>query len=160
MGNAKWNKMKKQYYRQNIVVQTDDRAIDFSPEDFNKLETNGNKIKYDEYLDIIRTTGHEVRHYFELCFYNCGAIADCKGQIERIDKTGGKVVFQRIFVSGMEMDGSTFVGKEDHVWMDIKGFEKFVKGSGLSFSLKVYRYLKAVNSKRIDYVLRNFYNNC
>ena len=49
---------------------------------------------------------------------------------------------KRIFISGMYTDGTMFDGKEDHVWMDKSGFEKYAVGDGVSFGAEVYRYVK------------------
>ena len=43
-----------------------------------------------------------------------------------------------------------FVGKEDHVWMDISGFEGFQVGDCLSFFAEIHRYVKTGNGKQID----------
>ena len=55
----------------------------------------------------------------------------------------------------MYPDGDCFVGKEDHVWMDISGFENFQVGDCVSFSADIYRYIKTKNGKQIDFGLRN-----
>ena len=48
-----------------------------------------------------------------------------------------------------------FDDKEDHVWMDKSGFEKYNVGDSVSFCAEVYRYVKTGNGKLIDYGLRN-----
>jgi hypothetical protein len=155
MDNKKWNEFKNQFYRSNLVSQTDDGTIDFSLENFQKLETNGCHITYDEYLEIMRESGNHVRSYFEMCFYACGGYAECKGEIQNFARHKHKVVFKRIFVTGTYPDGMCFDGKEDHVWMDDAGFENFNVGDAVSFSAEVYRYLKTGKGKQIDYALRN-----
>lgn len=155
MNEEHWKKLKENYYRSNAVCQTDDGTIDFSLDNFKQLETNGSRITYDEYLDIMRASGNSTRHYFEMCFYSGGAVADCKGEIQNFDWEKHKVIFKRIFVSGMYSDDDCFEGKEDHVWMDDAGFEEFNLGDSVSFSAEVYRYLKTRNRKQIDFGLRN-----
>ena len=155
MNDDKWSKLKKQYYRSNTVSQIDDGTIDFSLDDYHKLETNSNRITYDDYLEIMRESGNRTRHYFEMCFYAGGGYVECKGEIQRFAKNKHKVIFKRIFVSGMYLDGTCFDGKEDHVWMDDSGFEKFDIGDDVSFTAEVYRYLKTGDGKKIDYALRN-----
>lgn len=155
MNETEWNKLKKELYCQNTVCQTDDGTIDFSPDNFRGLETNGNRITYDEYLDIMRSSGHSVKHYFEMCFYAGCRFAECKGEIQNFDKKKHKIIFKRIFVSGMYADGQYFDGKEDHVWMDDRGFEEFNAGDSISFTAEVYRYLKTGDGKQIDFALRN-----
>ena len=58
-------------------------------------------------------------------------------------------------VDGMYADGICFEGKEDHVWMNITGFEEYNIGDCVSFFAEVYRYVKTSNGKQIDYSLRN-----
>lgn len=55
----------------------------------------------------------------------------------------------------MYSDGICFEGKEDHVWMDLKGFEDYQVGDSVSFWAEIYRYLKTGNGKMIDFGLRN-----
>lgn len=112
----------------------------------------GENLTYDEYLDIIKESGCKTRHYFELCYYD-SFLNDFKGQIEKRSKR--KICFKRIFVSGMYSDGLCFYGREDHVWMDDKGFEQYEVGDCLSFTAEIYRYLKTGNGKSIDFALRN-----
>ena len=46
-------------------------------------------------------------------------------------------------------------GKEDHVWMDKRGFEKYRVGDSVEFFAEVYRYVKTGKGKQIDFGLRN-----
>lgn len=55
----------------------------------------------------------------------------------------------------MYPDGMMFGSKEEHVWMNKAGFEKFNVGDSVSFGAEVYRYIKTGNGKLIDYGLRN-----
>ena len=55
----------------------------------------------------------------------------------------------------MYSDGIMFDEKEEHVWMDTKGFEEFVVGDCVSFAAEVYRYIKTSKGKVLDYGLRN-----
>ena len=145
-----WEKLKAEYYGKKCCAQSEWGLIDFDPDE--RLEVaGGEKLTYDEYLDIMKASGRKMRHYFELCYYNCSG-CEFKGQIEK--KSKGKVCFKRIFVSGMYGDGTHFNGKEDHVWMAAAGFEKYGAGDCLSFTAEVYRYLKTGNGKAIDFSLR------
>jgi crotonobetainyl-CoA:carnitine CoA-transferase CaiB-like acyl-CoA transferase len=54
----------------------------------------------------------------------------------------------------MYPDGLCFDGKEEHVWMSLKGFEEYEIGDSVSFFADVYRYVKTSNGKQIDYSLR------
>lgn len=115
MTNDEWNRLKQDCYRSNTVAMTDEGTIDFSPRNYRETEFNGVSVSYDEYLDIQRATGGVDRGYFAMCFYNSGGIADCKGRIEAVYETKERIVFNRIFVSGMYGDGTFFDGKEDHI---------------------------------------------
>ena len=55
----------------------------------------------------------------------------------------------------MFFDGGMFDGKEDHVWMDKKGFEEYQVGDSIEFFAEIYRYVKTGNGKQIDFGLRN-----
>ena len=147
----KWEEFKKQYYGTKCSAQTEWGIISFDP-DMMKDVVGGEKLTYDEYLDIMKESGNKTRHYFELCYYD-SFLNDFKGQIEKRSK--GKICFKRIFVSGMYSDGLCFDGREDHVWMDNKGFEQYKVGGCLSFTAEIYRYLKTGNGKIIDFALRN-----
>ena len=154
MTDEKWEELKRNYYLSNAVTITEDGVIDFSVETYNETEFNGSKVSYDEYLDIQRFSGSR-RECFAKCFYDGGHGAYCKGQIERINENKGKILFKRIFVSGMYGDGICFDGKEDHVWMSRKGFEKYKVSDCISFYAEVYQYLKTGNGKELDFAVRN-----
>lgn len=146
-----WEELKQNCYGQKCGVQTEWGIIDFDPDKMKDV-VGGERLTYDEYLDIMKASGNHTRHYFELCYYDCWVI-DFKGQIEK--KSKGNICFKRIFVSGMYGDGTFFDGKEDHVWMSEDGFEKYEVGDCLSFTAEIYRYLKTGNGKIIDFALRN-----
>lgn len=154
MNDKEWDCLKKTYYRSPYVCMTDEGTIDFSIDDFNALETNGHHITYDEYLDIMRKSGDSGRQYFMTCFYDaCSAIYT--GEIQKFSKKRDKLLFGRVLISGIRYDGTMFTGKEDHVWMDIAGFEGFSVGDDIEFTADVYRYLKTGHGKQIDYAIRN-----
>ena len=148
---GEWEELKKGFYGSNCLVQSEWGTICFNP-DRMKDVVGGEKLTYDEYLDIMKESGRKARHYFELCYYNC-PVAEFKGQIEK--KSRGNVCFQKIFVSGMHGDGTFLDGREEHVWMAESGFEQYEVGDCLSFYAEIYRYLKTGNGKAIDYSLRN-----
>ena len=138
------------HYGDDILVSDEFGIIDFSPTGKEGI-VGGEKLTYDDYLDIqIRSSGKQ-RTWFKMCYYNIPG--EFKGCIEK--KTKKHACFKRIYVSGMYPDGDGFEGKEDHVWMDIQGFEDFKVGDGVSFSADVYRYIKTGNGKVLDYSLRN-----
>lgn len=91
------------------------------------------------------------RSWFAMCYYSIPC--EFMGCIEK--KTKKNICFKRIYVSGMYPDGDCFEGKEDHVWMDIQGFEDFKVGDCASFYADIYRYIKTGNGKVLDYSLRN-----
>ena len=146
-----WQKLKAECYGQNVGVQSEWGIINFSPEGMKDV-VGGEKLTYDEYLDIMKASGRKCRHYFELCYYDC-AFLGFKGQVEK--KAKGKICFKRIFVGGICTDGSSLDGKEDHVWMPEDGFENCHEGDCFSFTAEIYRYLKTSNGKFIDFALRN-----
>lgn len=138
------------HYGDDIFVLSEYGNIDFSPNGKTDI-VGGEKLTYDDYLDIqIRSYGKQ-RSWFAMCYYNIPG--EFMGSIEK--KTKKNICFQRIYVSGMYSDGECFEGKEDHVWMDIQGFEDFKVGDCVSFDSEVYRYIKTGNGKVLDYSLRN-----
>ena len=145
-----FNDFKKAHYKQNTCVMTEGGVINFNPDSLSEV-VGAEKMTYDEYLDVQISSLGKTRSYFELCLFN--HVIEFKGQIERINK--GNVCFKRIYISGMYPDGTMFDGREDHVWMDRKGFEDLRVGDSVSFFAEVYRYVKTSNGKQIDYSLRN-----
>lgn len=146
-----WEELKKEFYGKKCGVQTGWGIIDFDPNEMNNV-VGGEKLTYDEYLDIMRISASTLRYYFQLCFYDCFDVV-FKGQIEKITKEN--ICFKRIFISGMYLDGTCLDGKEDHVWMKRECFEDYKVGDCLSFTAEIYRYVKTSNGKRIDFALRN-----
>lgn len=138
------------YYGEKELVCTYDGTIDFDPEGY-KSVVGADRFTYDEYLEVQIKSFHKTRDWFETCFHNIPL--GFKGCIEK--NTGKRICFQRIVVEGMYPDGDCFVGKEDHVWMGISGFEGFQVGDCLSFFAEIYRYVKTGNGKQIDFGLRN-----
>lgn len=139
------------YYGDNIVVRLGYGNLDFSPSKISNIVAK--KVPtYDEYLDVQIQSFGKQRTWFMTCYHN---IPDAfKGRIEKISH--GKICFQRVYVSGMfSEDGSFFNGKEDHVWMDLCGFEEFNVGDYVSFFAEVYPYIKTGRGKILDYGLRN-----
>lgn len=138
------------YYGDNIFVSSKFGEIDFSPDGKADI-IGGEKLSYDDYLDIQIQSYGKQRLWFALCYYN---IPDkFMGCINK--KTKKNICFQRIYVSGVYPDGDCFEGKEDHVWMDIHGFEDFKVGDCVSFYAEVYRYIKTGNGRILDYSLKN-----
>ena len=137
-------------YQKKVVVFEEDGPIDYDPEGLKGI-VGGEKLTYDEYLKIQKRSAKRVKSTFQACYYNF--VLGFKGQIERRSKD--KICFKRIFVEGMYPDGECFDGKEDHVWMDAKGFESFGEGDSVAFIAEVYRYIKTGKGKSLDYGLRN-----
>ena len=143
--DSKWQKLKKEFYGTKTCVQSEYGTIDFDPDSMGDV-VGGDKLTYDEYLDILMRSGKNVRGWFEMCYFETAL--EFAGQVEKINKDN--ICFKRIYVCGMFMDGECFDGKEDHVWMSKEGF-----GDCFSFFAEVYRYLKTSNGKMIDFGLRN-----
>ena len=102
------------------------------------------------------TTGKTGQHggekkSFKRCFYSIPL--EFKGTIQK--KNDKYVCFDRIYISGMYADGDMYDDKEDHVWMDLEGFESYEVGDSVTFSAEVYKYTKTGNGKSVDYGLRN-----
>lgn len=138
------------YYGEKNWVCTSDGTIDFDPEGYKDV-VGAEKFTYDEYLEVQIKSFRKTRGWFEVCYHNFSL--GFKGCIEK--NTGKNICFQRIVVEGMYPNSDCFVGKEDHVWMDISGFENFQVGDCVSFSADIYRYIKTKNGKQIDFSLRN-----
>lgn len=147
----RWKRFKEEYAGRSMLVISEWGLIDCSLEAVKDI-AGGEHLSFEEYLEIMRVSGQECRSYFERCYYEA---FDCsfRGKIEK--KNRNKVCFEKIYVNGFLCDGDGFSGKEDHVWMDLKGFESYEIGECVSFSAEVYRYLKTGNGKRIDFGLRN-----
>lgn len=140
-----------EHYGDNSVVLSEIGCLDFSPT--GKLDVvGGEKLTYDDYIDIQIQSSGKQRTWFEMCYYNLPS--EFMGCIEK--KTKKTICFKRIYVSGMYPDSCDFFeGKEDHVWMGIQGFEDFKIGDCVSFFADVYKYIKTGNGKVLDYSLRN-----
>ena len=62
----KWKRLKADYYGKKCTVLSEWGVIDFDPEQ--RMEVvGGEKLTYDEYLDIMKESGRKSRHYFEQC---------------------------------------------------------------------------------------------
>lgn len=138
------------HYGQKIMVNTYDGIIDFEPQGYCDV-VGADKFTYDDYIDVQIRSFHKTRDWFATCYYNFPL--GFKGCIEK--KTKENVCFERIMVEGMYPDGICFEGKEEHVWMDIAGFEECQTGDCVSFHAEVYRYVKTSNGRQIDFSLRN-----
>ena len=109
------------------------------------------KLSYDEYVEIVSNPNRKVRGAFERCFYSIPL--EFKGRIQKINDK--YICFEKIYISGMYSDGDMYDDKEEHVWMDLLGFESYKVGDAVRFGAEVYRYVKTGNGKSIDYGLRN-----
>ena len=151
----RWKEFIEEDGHSGYIVQSEFGIIDTS-EDAMKDVCGGENLTYDEYLQALFDSRNARRTCFEYCYYS-NAWCGFKGQIEGYNKKKTAVVFKRIYVSGALMDGDIYEGKEDHVWMDIKPFEKFQIGDCLSFEGEIYRYLKTGNGKQISFGIREPY---
>ena len=152
----RWKKLIREYSHSNCVVNSEFGVIDMADNAMEDVH-NGENLTYDEYLQAMFNSRNERRYWFEHAYYN---YASCyfKGQISKFKRSKGKVVFDRIYVSGMYMDGEGFEGKEDHVWMDSEPFESFQVGDSVSFGGEIYRYLKIGRGKKISFGIREPYD--
>ncbi|HAI92880.1 MAG TPA: hypothetical protein DCM21_10205 [Butyrivibrio sp.] len=148
----RWKELVEEYSHSDYHLQTEFGIIDMS-DDAMKDVYNGENLSYEEYLQALFNSRNARRHCFEYCYYS-KAWCDFKGQISRFDKKKGKVVFNRIYISGGLMDGDCYEGKEDHVWMSIEPFADYKEGDCLSFGGEIYRYLKTGNGRQISFGIR------
>ncbi len=148
----KWNEFVRKYSHSGYVINSEFGIIDTS-DDAMKDVFNGETLTYEEYLQALFNSRKNIRKSFEYCYYS-NAMCSFKGKIIRFNRKKGKVIFDRIYVSGIFLDGDGYEGKEDHVWIDIGPFEKFKEGDSLSFSGEIYRYLKTGSGKQISYGIR------
>lgn len=146
-----WEECKKRYYRKNCFVTFGNGVIDFSPTGM-KHVLRAEKLSYDDFLEIQHNSIGHTRKYFEQAYVDHD-YAFFKGQIER--RTNSKIIFSRIMINGMRHDGICFVGKEDHVWMNQEGFDRFDINECVRFDADIYRYMKTGNGRQIDYALCN-----
>lgn len=144
-----WQQVKDKYYNANTLVLCGIGSIDFSPANMSNVK-NGNFVSYDEYLEVQYKSQNTIRQWFEKCYYEsiCSVF---KGKIHRIDIKRKRILFSKIYVYGTYEDGACFRGKEDHVWMDIKGFEGFKVGDNVEFCGDIYRYRKQSGDRLINY---------
>ena len=150
---SNWQQTKEKYYNSGALVMTEEGFIDFSADNIHNIK-NGNFSSYDEYLDAQYKSQKKLRKWLEVCYYDAET-AFFRGKICRIDKEKKRILFFRIYVSGIYYDGMGFDGKEDHVWLDIKGFERFRVGDNVEFCGEVYRYRKQSGEKLINYGIKN-----
>ena len=152
---VRWKTAKDAFYGTTVGVISEWGLIDFNPRELATL-TGGGSLSYDEYLDIMKASGNQVRRDFSKAYYD-GADYSFKGRVQRVNEKNGKVCFQRIHISGVFRNNTMqcFTGKEDHVWMDLAGFPHCKKGDCFQFYADIYRYLKTGNGKKIDFGLRN-----
>ncbi len=134
----------------NIVEQVCGGSIDYSEQFFQAVKNKKN-LSHEDIINIQKSSVGKVKGGFQKVYYNIGL--SYKGQIEK--KNDKYICFQRIFIEGMYPDGVCFDDKEQHVWMDIDGFENYKEGDCLEFGAEVYPYLKTGNGKVIDFGLRN-----
>lgn len=134
----------------NIVEIGYGGAVDYSDQFFRAVKNKKN-LSHEDIIDIQKSSVGKVKGSFQKAYYNIGLVY--KGQIEK--KNDKYICFQRIFIEGMYPDGRCFDDKEQHVWMDIDGFENYKAGDCVEFGAEVYPYLKTKNGKVIDFGLRN-----
>lgn len=152
----RWSEFVEKYKYRNYTIQSEFGIIDMS-KDAMKDVANGEFLTYDEYLKALFNSRNSIRSSFGYCYYSY-ASCEFKGQISRFNEKKGKVIFKRIYISGMLMDGDVYEGKEDHVWMDSEPFKKYQVGDCLSFEGTIYRYLKTRNGKQIAFGIREPFN--
>lgn len=149
-GNQEIQDIIKTHYGSKIVTMVEGGSIDFDPNGLKSI-AHGEKLTYDDYLDAQIQAIGKTHAGFQTCFYNIPL--EFKGCVEKISEK--HICFQKIYISGMYPDGTCFEDKEQHVWMDLSGFEGIKIGDSVSFCADTYRYLKTGNGKMIDFGIRN-----
>lgn len=147
-----WQKLKQEFFGSNMVVISSWGVINFCAEDIKKVK-GGERLTYDEYLEAQRAEYVPRRTWFERCYYD-RCICSLKGRISRMDHKKKKLCFDSICVF-CEYDLECMEGVEDHVWMDIDGFEAFKVGDRVAFSAEPYMYLKTNPGKQICFGMRD-----
>ena len=147
-----WEEAKKNNYKKSVVFfDCDDGNIAFSEKSWMETESKI-PLSYDDYLDLQLLTAKDCRHGFERCYYDSFG-SHFRGQIQKITKDN--ICFRRIYIEGNCYDLEGFEGKEDHVWVNRKGFEQFKVGDCVGFFAEPYRYIRTSNGKSIDFGIRN-----
>lgn len=136
-------------FDENIRYIEGARPIDIS-RDGMRFVRGAEKLSFDQFITVQLNNMDKRRLYFEFCYYSC-ACAFFRGRIEKI--RAGKVLFSSISISGLYDTIRSFIGKEDHVWMDYKPFGRFKVGDCVCFNADVYRYIKTRNGRMLDYAL-------
>lgn len=145
----RWEVAKRELSGSRLGVITEWGFIDFDPAGLKNL-VGGEGLSYEEYLELQKASGDRIRHDLEKAYYeNCWV--SCKGWIEKSSKAKGRICFERIYLGALSCDGNGFFGKEDHVWMESKGFEGYQIETNLSFTAEIYRYVKTGNGKMLDF---------
>ena len=151
--DERWKKIKETFSGGKFGVITEWGLIDFDPAEKETL-VGGEGLSYEDYLDLQKRSGHSRRIDFEKTYYDV-VCASFKGRIERINTKKKRVCFERIFIYGQYSDGDGYFGKENHVWMELDGFEAYRVEDCLAFDADIYRYVKKGQGKMIDFGLRN-----
>ena len=139
------------HYGTKASFQIPEVGIIFFDRELAKDIVGGEKLSYEDFIDIQIQTKLDFRSSFFMCWVYTPM--GFKGEVETFAK--GKICFKRIYDEYMLPDTSIHMGKEDHVWMSSEGFEKLNKGDCISFFAEVYRYIKKSDGKKLDYGLRN-----
>lgn len=114
--NSKWQKLKKEFYGSKTCVQSEWGIVDFNTDSMSDV-VGGEKLTYDEYLDILMKSSKNVRGWFEMCYYETPL--KFAGQVEKINKDN--ICFKRIYVCGMFMDALFLLLKLCEVWANSYG---------------------------------------
>ena len=104
--DERWAIAKEAFYKRPIVAITEWGLIDFDPK-AQKTLSGGEALTYNDYLDLMRKSGHSVRQDFEKAYYDA-SWCSFKGRVERINQKKGTVCFEHIFVSAEYIDGDGF----------------------------------------------------
>lgn len=139
------------HYGENIVFMDYDGSIDFSPQSYQDIKAMRG-LSYDEYIELQINSFHKTKGALEQCYYNIPL--HFKGHIKHINRQKGYLCIDHLTADGMFADGECFTLKEEHVWMELSGFEKYTVGDYVSFWAETYRYVKTSHGKQLDFGLK------
>lgn len=152
-----WKDCKKSNYKKNTIIQDYEFTVDFSLNNYERLEKNGTNISYDDYLDLQRISFYkDMRSHFLWIYHNLG-VGDFCGKITKANNN--YFCFNKIYSDAMDSYDCTFSsGIEQHVWIERKELDGVGVGDCVSFSAEVYQYVKKNGGLGLDFGLHNLSN--
>lgn len=150
--SERWEIAKKAFWHTKYGVISEWGLIDFDPKTKANL-VGGENLSYREYIELQKRSGRHVKQsleqfYYDACYYTF------MGQITDINHANDQVLFDKLIIDAIYMDGSCTTAIEEHISIPVQGFERYQKGDGVRFAADIYRYITKDNM--IDYGLKCF----